>query len=166
MLRTLLRRQPRDWQVPKQQPEEWRPIPGFDGYEASDRGRIRSKKSYGWKIMKGYRMRRLKSVGFPGKVVKGKVSGVLINLRGRVRLVHRLILLTFRGPCPPGMQACHWDDVATNNRLSNLRWDTQVANMADARRNGGQPAKGMRRQKQLIGVRPTKGRPDCYSAAK
>jgi len=34
------------------------------------------------------------------------------------------------------MVACHWDDDAQNNCLSNLRWDTQKRNCADMVRLG------------------------------
>lgn len=46
--------------------------------------------------------------------------------------VHRLILEAFVGPCPPGMVACHNNGDRTDNRLCNLRWDTQLANVADS----------------------------------
>lgn len=40
--------------------------------------------------------------------------------------------MTFVGPCPPGMEACHFPDRdPTNNRLENLRWDTKKANAYD-----------------------------------
>jgi hypothetical protein len=45
--------------------------------------------------------------------------------------VHRLVLEAFRGPCPPGMEACHGNGDRGDPRLSNLRWDTHRANMAD-----------------------------------
>jgi hypothetical protein len=48
-----------------------------------------------------------------------------------------LVLEAFVGPCPDGLEACHWDDDPTNNRLSNLRWDTSIANKRDMARNGG-----------------------------
>ena len=45
--------------------------------------------------------------------------------------LHRLVLETFRGKCPEGMQSCHNDGNPTNNKLSNLRWDTAKSNQAD-----------------------------------
>lgn len=51
-------------------------------------------------------------------------------------LIHRIVLETFIGPCPPGMECCHWDDDSSNNRLSNVRWGTRPENRADAVRNG------------------------------
>lgn len=45
--------------------------------------------------------------------------------------VHRLVLAAFVGPCPPGMEGCHDDGDPSNNQLTNLRWDTHSANIAD-----------------------------------
>jgi hypothetical protein len=57
----------------------------------------------------------------------------------RPRTVHQLVLEAFVGPKPEGFECCHADDDPTNNRLENLRWDTQCANAADRIRNGGYP---------------------------
>jgi HNH endonuclease len=54
-------------------------------------------------------------------------------------VIHHLVLEAFIGPCPPGMEGCHFDDNPYNNRLSNLRWDTSEENKADALRNGLMP---------------------------
>lgn len=62
-----------------------------------------------------------------------------VRLRGKWCTVHSLVLTLFVGPCPDGMQCCHEDDNRLNNRLTNLRWDTQKANAADRYRNGRQP---------------------------
>jgi transcriptional regulator with XRE-family HTH domain len=45
--------------------------------------------------------------------------------------VHRLILETFVGPCPPGMECRHLDGNPQNNRLDNLCWGTPKENQAD-----------------------------------
>lgn len=45
--------------------------------------------------------------------------------------VHRLVLEIFVGPCPYGQEACHNDSDPSNNRVSNLRWDTHQGNMKD-----------------------------------
>lgn len=53
------------------------------------------------------------------------------------RQVHRLVLEVFVGPCPEGMEACHFPDRdPTNNHLANLRWDTQEANHTDRKFHG------------------------------
>lgn len=53
------------------------------------------------------------------------------NNKSFVKLVHRLVLETFIGPCPERMQACHNDGNTLNNKLSNLRWDIVSNNMLD-----------------------------------
>jgi hypothetical protein len=57
------------------------------------------------------------------------------------RLVHQLVLETFVGPRPPGMEARH---VISNdpgdNRLVNLAWGTPPENTADKWRHGTMPA--------------------------
>lgn len=50
--------------------------------------------------------------------------------------VHRAVLETFVGPCPPGMEACHNNGDRTDNRLENLRWDTHQANERDKVNHG------------------------------
>lgn len=58
---------------------------------------------------------------------------LLVSL-GRARFgqrVHRIVLETFVGPCPDGMEGCHNDGNPINNRVDNLRWDTRASNRAD-----------------------------------
>ena len=50
--------------------------------------------------------------------------------------VHRLVCLTFKGPCPSPQHECaHRDGTRTNNRASNLRWVTRKENAADRDRH-------------------------------
>ena len=57
---------------------------------------------------------------------------------GKQRLinVHRLVLLAFVGPCPPGMECRHLDGCRTNNVLTNICWGTKEENHEDRRRHG------------------------------
>jgi len=55
------------------------------------------------------------------------------------RYIHHLVLEAFVGPRPPGTECCHRNDIKTDNRLENLRWDTSSANMYDRVRNGIHP---------------------------
>ena len=53
--------------------------------------------------------------------------------------IHRLVLETFVGPCPKGMEACHNDGNPANNQLNNLRWDTHKENGKDMIRHETSP---------------------------
>lgn len=68
----------------------------------------------------------------------GRLHVNLHGLDGRERLanVHTLVLETFVGPRPQGMEACHANDDPTDNRLVNLRWDTHRSNTRDEVANG------------------------------
>lgn len=70
---------------------------------------------------------------------KGGYPVVTLSRDGKPKTmrVHRIVLEAFVGPCPPGQQACHANDNASDNRLENLRWDTSRANCADRQRNSG-----------------------------
>jgi hypothetical protein len=107
--------------------ERWLPIAGFEGvYEVSDLGRVRSfaKSSSG-------RIRKL-SANSQGYVTVDLWRG---NVQDTRRL-HRIVLETFVGPAPEGTEGCHGNGVRLDNRLSNLRWDTRIENMADIGRHG------------------------------
>lgn len=119
-------------------PEAWKAIPGYEGlYEVSDQGRVRS-------LDREY----VRSDGVATRR-RGRTLKPVVNTNGRHQvylcipgskqkpcLVHRLVLEAFVGPCPEGMEACHYNDTFTDNRLCNLRWDTREANTADRIRNG------------------------------
>jgi len=111
---------------------EIRPIPGHPGYFVSDDGRVfsecgmgRAKSKYGWP-RRELRPGIAKEPGYPFVVLSGKKG----------RFVHRLVLETFVGPRPHGMEARHLDGDRTNNRVENLRWGTRKENVADAIKHG------------------------------
>ena len=58
------------------------------------------------------------------------------GLYSRTLAVHRLVLETYVGTCPNGMEACHGNGNRQDNRLENLRWDTQSNNQRDAIKHG------------------------------
>lgn len=117
--------------------EEWRPVVGYDGYyEVSSQGRVRSLDRL---VTFGTRQRQvIGRVLKPGKTIHG-VYFVNLSVDGLKQLsrVHRMVLEAFVGPCPEGMEGCHYNDDKSDNRLVNLRWDTHSANMHDRTRNGG-----------------------------
>lgn len=115
--------------------EQWRPVPGFPGYLVSNLGRVYS----------GHSDRCLR----PQPSGRGHLR-VALRRGGEthMRLVHRLVLKAFVGPCPDGQEALHEDDDPTNNRLGNLRWGTRSENRLDAVRN--QRRRGGRQQGQAL----------------
>ena len=50
------------------------------------------------------------------------------NKTKKMESIHRLILLTFIGPCPIGMECIHLDDNRKNNNVLNLKWGTRSEN--------------------------------------
>lgn len=114
------------------QVEEWRDIPGWEGYyQASSHGRVKS----------------------VDRVVECR-DGTKRNVRNRILMpvldeygyqmvclckggecqsvpIHRLVLEAFEGPRPEGMQGCHNDGDSQNNDLINLRWGTPSSNIMD-----------------------------------
>lgn len=120
--------------------EIWKPIPGFPGYEVSDHGRVRSfwtqrgRQGFDWFI-----------TTVPERILKpsGKRGYLIVWLRKdgktHARTIHRVVLETFIGPCPNGMEACHDDGFSRNCRLDNLRWDTPKNNHADKRKHCTSP---------------------------
>lgn len=108
-----------DWDSPD---EQWAPIPGHEGYEASTHGRVRSPRG----VLKPWTSNRL------GHLKIG-LSG------GRREWLHRVICLAFYGPCPPELEVRHLDGNPTNNHVHNLRYGTHSENMADKVRHGTVP---------------------------
>ena len=115
--------------------EEWLPVVGYEGfYEISSFGLVKSLP----RIVEG----RWGTCSLTGRVLcpqkEPHAYVVRLSKNGGTRpfQVHRLVLEAFVGPCPNGMQCCHWDGNPHNNVLTNLRWDTAKANMADRTRHG------------------------------
>jgi len=107
--------------------ENWLPIPGCPGYEASDLGRIRSLRQ----------RRRGPHVLAPAASGSGHLLiGLRVNGQSVTRSVHRLILLTFVGPPPEGQEVRHLDGNPKNNVVSNLQYGTRAENQLDSVRHG------------------------------
>ena len=120
--------------------EQWKPVPGYEGvYDVSDHGRVRSLDRT--IIYADGRKTRTRGKELKPHVMKSGHSTVMLQHAGRTQrfLVHRLVLLAFVGPCPDGMEACHWNDMPSDNRLKNLRWAPRSENNHDRVRNGIHP---------------------------
>jgi hypothetical protein len=117
--------------------EEWRAVPEFEGrFEISDQGRFRSVAGL-YPTKNGWRKRDESRLWNPAKDRLGyyRVS-LMLNGKSVARFIHRLVLQAFAGAAPDGCVACHCNGITTDNRLSNLRWDTLSANQKDAVAHG------------------------------
>lgn len=114
-------------------PEEWRAIPDFPDYEASDLGYVRratpGRGTRVGNLLKQFLNRR----GYPVTQVKRKTIHV-----------HRLVLSAFVPMPRPGMECNHKNGVKTDNRLRNLEWTDRSGNMKHAYRLGLKSDRGER----------------------
>jgi len=122
--------------------EIWKDIPGYEGrYQASTEGRIRSldrqvlgKCHYTgkpfYRTVKGRILR-------PGRFCKTGHLSVVLGHGTAGKPVHQLVILTFVGPPPEGMEVLHRNGDPTDNRLKNLHYGTRSENILDVYRQGG-----------------------------
>lgn len=117
--------------------EEWKPVVGYEAsYEVSNRGRVRSvervvMRSNG--LPQRWRERILR-LG-PHKAGYLQVSLWFGGVE-RKRMVHRLVMEAFVGPCPEEHEVCHGDGDPKNNCIENLRYGTHSENMFDKVKHG------------------------------
>jgi len=136
--------------------EIWKSIPGFDGYEASDMGNIRS--FFKWRDG-GKDNPRLKSVyiGHPdGKQNPTCYRHCRLKSNGGKAKTMRcatLVLLAFIGPPPNGHECCHNNGNSLDDRLENLRWDTRANNNRDKIVHGTTSHAGSKRRHPIEIVR-------------
>jgi len=111
---------------------EVRTIPGFSHYGVTRDGRV-------WVFFR--RDKRHRPSG--GRFLRLKVDkvgrcGVTLSNKGckYSKRIHRLVLETFVGPCPEGMECRHLNGNPKDNRLDNLCWGTPKENQADRLTHG------------------------------
>jgi len=108
----------------------WKKIPGFENYSIDESGKVWSRPRKGARA---------------GKILKpwATKGHLLVRLykdkKPYTRYVHRLVLETFVGPCPEGLEGCHNDGNPAYNYLDNLRWDTRTSNRKDDIKHGVRP---------------------------
>lgn len=115
--------------------ERWAPVVGATGkYSVSDRGRVRSERrvilrSDGRTQTSPARMLSTPpdSQGHP-RVVIFYEQGTT----GATRTVHQLVLESFIGPRPMGLEILHGNGIHADNRLDNLRYGTSGENKFDS----------------------------------
>ena len=119
---------------------ECNPIPGFNGYYASQDGVI-------WSFRKQHRVAGTLSNVAHAISLRPNSAGYLMaavikdgTTRPRTVFVHRLVLLAFVGFPPPGKnECCHGNGIKTDNRISNLRWGSRNDNIRDKVSHGTIP---------------------------
>lgn len=114
--------------------EIWKDIPGYEGrYQASTMGRIRSVDRTITQIGRFGRpfTRRIKGkILRPGRSKSGHLS-VVLGHGAHGSQVHQLVLLTFLGPVPKGMEVRHLNGDPADNRIENLVYGTRTENILD-----------------------------------
>lgn len=116
----------------------YRPVLGFSGYCVGSNATA-------WTCIVRLRTGTKARVFGPGPIWRRMKASIrcgymVVNLhrekKGYVKFVHRLVLEAFDGPCPPGKECRHIDDVRLNSNYFNIIWGTRLENMADRARNG------------------------------
>jgi len=103
----------------------WLPVPSWEGlYEASFSGLV-------WSVRRKILL----------KPWRNKRDGYLYVTFCRHQSqsaykLHKVIMMTFRGPRPAGTEVCHNDGNKDNCVVSNMRYDTRASNMKDNVRHG------------------------------
>lgn len=126
--------------LPAAHSEEWRAIPGYEGYEASSLGRIKSLDRH---------------LMFPGRwgptrrFHRGRILRIKVKPNGycfvytdgaRYLHVHRGVALAFHGQPPsPKHEGAHLNRNKWDNMPSNIVWATHLENMDHARQHGTLP---------------------------
>ena len=111
-----------------------KPIPGLPGYFVDNFGVVYSSCIRRWGddgSLKPLKPSISKRTGY------AKFTPRLNNVTKTVT-IHSAVLRAFVGPKPDGMGVCHANGIRHDNRLSNLRWDTQKNNIAEKVKHGTQ----------------------------
>lgn len=148
---------------------KWIDIPGWERYQVSERGDVRSKDM------------SVRSKGGASAVRKGRILARVIKTNGyacvtltdginRPQLsVHRLVARAFIGECPVGLHVLHCDGDKTNNHYTNLRYGTPSENAEDTAKHGRRRSRGRHPGAKLdedaVQVIRTSGRPAKEVAA-
>ena len=101
--------------------ENWKPVENYEGYEVSNKGRVRSLKKGKERILKLSKHNKYGHL----HVILSK------NNVKKSYLIHTLVLSAFDCPKPAGLECRHLDGNPANNHIENLKWGTRKENQAD-----------------------------------
>jgi len=107
----------------------------FPGYYINKQGRL-------WSAPKGRSNKKGKYLK-PGTINEHFHVGLQRDGKQFSRYIHRLVLETFIGPCPEGMECRHLNGNSRDNNLSNLQWGTHKENGLDIVRHGSLKGKSI-----------------------
>lgn len=130
--------------------ERWKWVPGYEKYyKVSNLGRV---KSVDRRVLGRNNKIQLRRGRFCS--VRPMVSGhllVQLSKHGHAKdfCIHQLVMRAFVGPHPKGLMVCHNDGNPVNNKLTNLRYDTNQSNQMDRHRHGT-AATGMKNHNSLL----------------
>ena len=122
--------------------EEWRDIPGYEGlYQVSNLGRVRNIRLVIKPRIPGMPRRGAGSL-MPQLKRKDGYRGVHLCRDGKAKVfsIHALVLTAFVSPRPEGFVCNHLNGDPADNRVENLEWCTQKANIAQSIRAGKHPS--------------------------
>ena len=136
--------------------EKWRQIKGYESYEVSNTGLVRSVD------------REIKRTDGQIRFVEGKELTIqhdsrsgrpMVRLyhaetrKGKTFKVHRLVALMFLGPRPEGTETCHLDGDVTNNNDWNLQYKSKSSNQIDIMKHTKQCAAGKLTVEDVVEIR-------------
>lgn len=108
--------------------EKWLSVKDYEGmYEISNKGNVRSLKRNKPHIL---------SPSTEKNNSGRKTVCLWKNGKEKRHKIHHLVLFAFVGSCPYGLETCHNDGNASDNCISNLRWDTHISNCQDRKKHG------------------------------
>jgi hypothetical protein len=106
--------------------ERWLPIVGYENYEVSDLGRVKS----------------LARNGTKGGILKYAINQGYLrvclskNNKNKNVVIHRLVLQAFQ-PTEEDLECDHINHIKSDNRLCNLRWATKSQNVRFQKKREG-----------------------------
>jgi len=98
-------------------PADKRTVRGFENYEVDRNGTVYIKPEYN-----RHRIKNPSGALQPVYNVRHYVVYLRKNNKSYRKLIHRLVLEAWRGPCPKGYVSVHLDGDRLNNSLDNLKW--------------------------------------------
>ena len=134
--------------------EQWKAIKDYEGlYEVSDLGRVRSLDR---KVIHSNGREHFCT----GTIIKGRLDKngrylVDLHKNGKSKTTRRYVLVAeaFIGPRPEGYDVCHIDGDLSNNKLSNLKYDTRTQNRIDIYRYGSRNPKSKLTIEDVLEIR-------------